>query len=82
MADVDLNPTVALIGLLADIGGRRVLDNEHELAPYVDLPGEEPAQVGEAVWAMERAGWCWLPGDTLVWHLTDRGREVLDQGAA
>jgi hypothetical protein len=78
----ELTPTVALIELMADIKARRVLENENDLAPYLDIPGDNPKQVGDAVWAMERAGWCWLPADTLVWHLTDRGREVLDRGAA
>ena len=77
MPETRLEPTEALVALLRDVDARHVLENEEECAPYLELPGDEPAQVGKAVWEMERAGWVELPGDTLVWKLTDRGRQVL-----
>jgi hypothetical protein len=80
----DLEPTDALIALLADIRDRHVLEDPDTCAPYLDLAGEEGrADVRTAIWTMAntRPPWCWLPGDTLVWHLTDAGRQVLDRGA-
>lgn len=77
----DLDPTEALIRLLTDVSDRKVLEREEDCLPYLDVPGEDPADVSRAVWAMHQAGWCWLPPDTLVWHVTDRGREVLERGA-
>lgn len=75
-----LEPTEALVALLRDVRDRHVLEDEEECAPYLELPGDEPCQVGNAVWQMERAGWVTLPGDTLVWELTDAGRAVLKAG--
>lgn len=78
----ELEPTEALIALLRDVRDRHVLEDPETCAPYLDLIGEEDrADVSRAVWAMNQAGWVWLPPDTLVWHLTDRGHEVLDRGA-
>lgn len=80
----DLEPTEALIALLRDVRDRHVLEDPDTCAPYLDLVGEDDrADVSRSVWAMANVQppWCWLPPDTLVWHLTDRGREVLDRGA-
>lgn len=77
----ELEPTAVLLGLLADIRDRKVLEDEHTCAPYLDLPDDERADVSQMVWVLNQARWAWLPPDTLVWHLTDRGREVLDRGA-
>ncbi|AGL19521.1 hypothetical protein [Actinoplanes sp. N902-109] len=76
-----LEPTKVLVALLADVDNRRVLTSEHDFGAYLELPSEEPADVGTALWAMERAGWVRQPTDSLVWELTGRGREVLDRGA-
>lgn len=76
-----LEPTTALVALLADVDARKVLTNEHDCAAYLELPGEPPANVSEAVWVMEKAGWIREPARSIVWELTDRGREVLDRGA-
>jgi hypothetical protein len=77
----ELTPTEALLALMRDVDDRKVLEREEDCKPYLELPGEEPADVSQAVWAMNLARWVWLPPDTLVWHLTDRGREVLHRGA-
>lgn len=76
-----ITPTEYLIRLLTDVRDRHVLDDPDTCGPYLDLVGEERADVRTAIWSMERAGWVWLPPDTLVWHVTDLGREVLDRGA-
>lgn len=77
----DLDPTTALVALLADVRDRKVLTNEHDCAAYLEVPGKADADVSEAVWAMEKAGWVREPIDCLVWELTTAGREVLDRGA-
>lgn len=77
----DLGPTAALIALLADVRDHKVLDDPETCGPYLDLPDGAHVDVRTAIWSYERAGWVWLPPDTLVWRLTDRGREVLDRGA-
>lgn len=77
----DLDPTDALLALLRDIRDRKVLDDEETCAPYLDLPDGSRADVSAMVWAAAQARWAWIPPDTLVWHLTDRGREILDRGA-
>lgn len=82
MSPQHLDPTAALLGLLAAINGRRVTENPADMRPYLDVPGSNPVPVGDEVWAMNRAGWCWLPADELAWRLTDRGRETLQRGAA
>lgn len=80
MADL-LDPTAALLALLVDVRDRKVLHDEDQAATYLDLPDGERADVEFAMAAAERAGWAWLPADTPVWRLTDKGREVLDRGA-
>lgn len=80
MAD-QLEPTEALLGIMRDVRDRHVLTNPDDCAAYLELPGEEPADVSKAVWTMELAGWVTEPLDSTVWELTDRGREVLDRGA-
>lgn len=76
-----LQPTEALLALLRDVEQRRVLTNPDDCAAYLELPGEEPADVSQMIWTAERAGWVKEPIDSTVWELTDRGREVLDRGA-
>lgn len=77
-----LDPTAALLTLLAAIRDGRVTEDPAGMTTYLDVPGSNPVPVGDEVWAMNRAGWCWLPADELAWRLTDRGRETLHRGAA
>lgn len=77
----ELEPTEALVALLQDVADRKVTTNKHDCAAYLALPEGIPANVSEAVWAMETAGWIHEPASSVVWELTGRGREVLDRGA-
>lgn len=77
----DLEPTAALIGLLADVHDRSVLTNQYDGVAYLDVPGEPDADVSQLVWTAEQAGWIREPIDSLVWELTDLGRTVLERGA-
>lgn len=76
-----LEPTEVDLALLADVKNRRVLTNPEDCAAYLELPGEEPADVSQAMWRMEKAGWVVEPIDSTVWELTGRGREVHERGA-
>jgi hypothetical protein len=71
-------PKAALLALLVDIRNRRVLHDLDRGVPYLDLPDGDRADVSRAVAVAVRAGWCWLPDDTLLYRLTDLGRGFLD----
>lgn len=77
----ELEPTEALVALLQDVADRKVYTAEHDLGAYLLLDDDFPANVSEAVWSMEKAGWIHEPASNGRWELTARGREVLDRGA-
>jgi hypothetical protein len=81
MPDLTVTDVVVAL-LLRDIDDRKVLFDPERGLTCLDLPDGERPDISRGVLAREAAGECWLPADTLVWHLTDRGREVLDRGAA
>ena len=63
--------------LLADIHLGQVADDE-DCRPRLFINGEAPADVGEAVWELERRGWAMQPKDSAWWELTQRGLDVLE----
>lgn len=78
MAELEI--TAYLHELLVDIDNRDVLTNLDDCAAYLELPGEEPADVSRAVWLLETAGLVCEPPDSTVWELTDAGREAKAAG--
>lgn len=77
----DLEPTEALLGLLADIGDGKVYTNAGDFGVYLKVPREPDALVSEMAWAVEAAKWAYEPAESTTWMLTTLGREVLDRGA-
>lgn len=76
----ELFPIEALIGLLVDIGVRRV-STDDDFAVRLQVPGEPDAIVTEMAGALEREGWAYEPAQCRVWELTPAGRELLKRGA-
>lgn len=76
----ELEPTKALVELLADVDARKVTTNPGDCSAQLELPGEAPANVSGSIWAMEKADWVREPARSVVWELTDAGREVLEEG--
>jgi hypothetical protein len=77
----ELEPTKALIELLADIDDRKVYTEPLTFAAYRNRLDGLPEVVSEMAWTVEHAGWAVELADDPVWHLTPLGREVLDRGA-
>lgn len=79
-AMASLEITAARVALLVDVEQRRVLTDPNTCAAFLELPGEDPADVSAAIWQMEQAGWVREPIDSTVWELTDLGRAVREGG--
>jgi hypothetical protein len=77
MSDTDLYPTKARLALLRDVDDGKVCDHSTEFAPYLRLDDGDLARVADAIWGMERAGWVMQPAASMLWELTDKGREIL-----
>lgn len=76
----DLAPAAEYIALLHHVDDRKVLTNENDNQVYLDIT-DPPVQVSDAVVEMQVTGWVWEPADSLVWQLTDLGREAMQRGA-
>jgi hypothetical protein len=63
--------------LLADIRDLKVADDPDDLAPHLDVDGEQ-VRVADAVWALYRRHLCYQPLDSHGWRLTQRGLDVLE----
>ena len=81
MAETQIQATEAHYELLTDINAGKVYDQYVESfgeIPYLDVPGESPANVRQLVWDMETLGWVSRPADDPHWRLTDAGRQALE----
>jgi hypothetical protein len=73
-----LEQTDVRLGLLCDIADGLVADDA-EFTPRMHVEGEEPVDVRQGVWELERARWVEQPFTSRVWQLTARGRAVLEE---
>ncbi|GIE75771.1 hypothetical protein Aph02nite_17210 [Actinoplanes philippinensis] len=79
MADpIELEQTDVRLGLLRDVADGKVADDA-DFTPRLHVDGEEPVDVRQGVWEMERVRWVEQPFTSRAWQVTARGRSVLEE---